>query len=300
MKKNLTLFALGLFGLYACQDETTVDPVQFEEPLTFTVSEDESNSVLLEKPIFSQTGTTDTITYCGETSSYDMLGAGRYDTGQFTLANDEEFLYITMTAENNWRFWWAKVYVGDCVAMPIDSHGNPIVGDFNLDPYDATSAYNTEIKFKVPIADISDETCIAAYAPMYKQYYGYLYFVNSWAHGEYEFEGNRTDFFTRYKVGVCEQVEEEINECGNLNVLSSFVSTVEFEEINSFEGNVNYILTDLAGDTQFTSGVAAFGRGVASVDIDVQLPAADTYRFVFSFPDGDCAEDVFIDQFIDG
>ncbi len=86
---------------------------------------------------------------CGTETTVDLIAGQIIDIGSIEIANTQDSLYITITAEGSWWISAAHVYVGSLNDIPLTSNGNPRVGNF---PYqDAFNPLTKTTQFRVPL-----------------------------------------------------------------------------------------------------------------------------------------------------
>lgn len=96
-----------------------------------------------------------------------LIAGQHINSGTVTVTNDASFIYVTYTAENGYLLTQTHLFVGNCAAVPVNSQGNPVPGQF---PYGSNHNYATSFTYAVPISAISAGNCgcIAAHAVVVK------------------------------------------------------------------------------------------------------------------------------------
>lgn len=72
---------------------------------------------------------------CGDVLQEDLIAGQHYLAGTVSIFNDEDSLYIVLSAADDWFFNETHLYVGDFSGLPTNPSGNPQIGQF---PYNTT------------------------------------------------------------------------------------------------------------------------------------------------------------------
>jgi hypothetical protein len=96
-----------------------------------------------------------------------LIAGQTMNSGNVTVTNDANFIYVTYNTANGWLLTQTHLYVGDCALIPVNGPGNPVPGQF---PYASSHANITSYTYQIPIAKIPAGGCgcIAAHAVVVK------------------------------------------------------------------------------------------------------------------------------------
>ncbi|WP_395043220.1 hypothetical protein [Flavobacterium sp.] len=98
------------------------------------------------------------------------INAGQnYLSGNVTIGNNSDFLYVDYNANENWHFTELHLYVGPLSGVP-QKNGNPIPGQF---PYKVTfNQLTSNYTFEIPMANVQKDAngcfVVAAHSSMRK------------------------------------------------------------------------------------------------------------------------------------
>ncbi len=118
---------------------------------------------IVNGPLKVKSGNTE---YCGTPLTVDLLAGQTIVSGNVTVANDEENLYVTYSTQNGWLLSQIHLYVGANEGLPVNKAGNPTIGQF---PYKvAFNPYVTTYTYTLPLSSFPDVMTIAAHAVVVK------------------------------------------------------------------------------------------------------------------------------------
>lgn len=162
MKKLVTLVLAGVMLILAgCQKETELIPS-------------------------SKTAKCATITYCGS-KTVNLIANQYTNIGTVLVGNDADNLYVTYTATAaNWYLTQMHLFVGDYNAIPKNSSGKPVPGQY---PYAVTfNNYNCvkTYTFTIPLSNLPQCFTVSAHAAVIKKSGGYVCSsATAWGQGTY-------------------------------------------------------------------------------------------------------------------
>jgi hypothetical protein len=157
MKLNLYASLVFFMAITIVSCEKNQDQAFQNQPNTPTTNS-QNNNIILGRTVGGDE--------CPETTT--QLTAGQFfNAGNVVVTNDDEFIYVTYNTANGYLLTQTHLYVGGCVAIPVNNQGNPVPGQF---PYQATHNYATTYTYQVPIAKIPAGSCgcIAAHSAVVK------------------------------------------------------------------------------------------------------------------------------------
>ena len=106
------------------------------------------------------------VTYCGETTTVNLIAGQHTQSGNVFVGNDGTNLYVTYTGTDGWRIKELHLYAGPCDAIPVTKSGNPSPGQFpNKVTFSGTGV--TSYTFTIPLSNFSacaPDICVAAHA----------------------------------------------------------------------------------------------------------------------------------------
>ncbi|MFO8000115.1 MAG: hypothetical protein R6U46_02655 [Marinilabilia sp.] len=102
---------------------------------------------------------TENMEVCGE-STFNFWAGQNINAGEIKVSNDEENLYVTYHAEDEWELTEAHLFVGHIDELPRTKKGNPIPGQFPYSVEDLPEG-TTQYTFVIELADLPDEECLA-------------------------------------------------------------------------------------------------------------------------------------------
>lgn len=108
------------------------------------------------------------VEYCGEPEVVTLWAGQTIDAGTVTVANDENYLYVTFTTANGWLLSETHLHVAASLeGIPQTNKGNPKIGNFAYqtthNPY-ATEFTYTIAKADLPLDENNSTLVIAAHA----------------------------------------------------------------------------------------------------------------------------------------
>jgi len=203
-----------------CQDENDLFRQEMNDQLGDQLTLSGSNSKMID-PIEEE------FEYCGTAIEKDLIAGRKFMVGNLEVGNDDEYIYLTFTALDNWAFSEIHVYVGSKDNLPIGNGKNPKIGKFpfvdSIDPIESVLKYKilqseleeyieeeepVMIVAQAVVQDIDDElNCKTAFA--------------QWDE-EYQFSGARWGGGFLYEFVECEEG-------------SSAETTTEDEEVTNGE-----------------------------------------------------------------
>lgn len=104
---------------------------------------------------------------CGQSTIVNLIAGQNTIAGNVTVANDNNYVYVTYNTTNGWKIGAVHLYVGKCNLIPRTSKGNPIPGQF---PYKRSfsSSGVTTTTFKILKSCLDSCFCVAAHAEVFK------------------------------------------------------------------------------------------------------------------------------------
>lgn len=144
----LSILALLIFSA-SCSKDTELEDIIEAKTLSFTVTEE-----VVDPLAKGLAGTTCAIS--------TIVADGQYMIGEVAVESDADNLYIIYNSRSNWVIDRTNLYVGDCLAIPSYSSGNPRLSSF---PYKGVHAFGTtKVVYSIPLTDIEDCFCIVAHS----------------------------------------------------------------------------------------------------------------------------------------
>jgi hypothetical protein len=103
---------------------------------------------------------------CAPTTA-TLLAGQTINSGQVSVRNDADFIYVTYQTANGYTLTETHLYVGDCATIPVNNPGNPIPGQF---PYQGSHSNTTSYTYQIPISVLNGASCgcVAAHAVVQK------------------------------------------------------------------------------------------------------------------------------------
>jgi hypothetical protein len=150
------------------------------------------------------------IEYCGTPTDVTLYAGQTIESGTVTIANDEDNLYVTFTAENGWLLSETHLHVATSLAeIPQTKKGNPQIGKFKYssnhnDPIQSHT-YTISLMDYEWEADGSTELAIAAHAVVVQLDSGGNVVENEtgWGDGD-GFPGKNWAMYIEYTLQTCD------------------------------------------------------------------------------------------------
>lgn len=102
-----------------------------------------------------------------EEKTVPLMAGQSIQAGTVTIANDDDFIYVTYTTTGGWVLTKTHLFVGACTAIPVNNGGNAVPGQF---PYKTTHSNVTSYTYTLPVSAIGINVCgcMAAHANVKK------------------------------------------------------------------------------------------------------------------------------------
>lgn len=138
-----------------------------------------------------------------EVESFPFFGGQTIETGQLTVTNDDDSLYISYDMENGWIASTTHLFVGNLEDLPVNGSNTPIPGHF---PYTIENTdLSEEIHFSIPLEDVDDCYVIAAHAELILIQSGTIIQEETgWSFGTQFPNTNRWGWYSEYCTQSCE------------------------------------------------------------------------------------------------
>lgn len=135
-----------------------------------------------------------------EPVSFDLFAGQTNLIGELIVTNDDEFLYVTYTANEGELFNETHLYVGSLEGLPVNKQNTPVPGKF---PYKSTHEGGVmEFTYTIPLADLGDCYIIAAHAAMNSG-------ETAWSYGTKFPNTNRWGWYSEYCTQYCPPVNNQ-------------------------------------------------------------------------------------------
>ena len=149
---------------------------------------------------------------CEDQTSVDLIAGQHTDSGDVTVSNDEDTLYVTYSTQDGWELDEVHLHVAcDVADIPQSKRGNPIPGRFD---YKAEGLSGTEYSFAIPLEDIEclaecgEDLVIAAHASVVNDDGTSTQQETAWGDGE-DFDGANWAMWFSHEVECCDEPPEE-------------------------------------------------------------------------------------------
>lgn len=190
----IALCATALLTFSCSSEQTETDPLT-EQNVSFFINEMDTTGLI--KPKLE----TDTCT------EIDLIAGQYYDAGSVIVTEDEQYLYITYTAENNWKIKATHMYAGVCDDIPQTRSGNPKVGvfDYGTEHSEGTN----EVVYAIEKEFFDECFCVAAHAEvvLVDESGNVIQEETAWGEGP-QFDGNSWAMYREFCQSGCTLDEE--------------------------------------------------------------------------------------------
>lgn len=136
---------------------------------------------------------------------YEYYGGQNILTGNLTVTNDDQNLYVTFNFSGGWVAGQTHLYVGDASGIPVNGANTPIPGQF---PYSVS--HNPAVDsytYIIPLSDLNDNCiAIAAHAELllFDEDGNLIQEETGWSFGTEFPNTNRWGWFSEYCIQICE------------------------------------------------------------------------------------------------
>jgi hypothetical protein len=134
--------------------------------------------------------------------SYDLIAKRNVDVGDLVITNDEEFLYVTYSLEDDWYVRSARMFIGDVNDMPINRGGNPIIGHFPIKEH--FNCETSSFTYTFELSELPECYVIAVHSSVKKIVNGQRVFTSGcWSYGTKFNPRKRWGWYSEYCTQYC-------------------------------------------------------------------------------------------------
>lgn len=144
---------------------------------------------------------------CGTPEVADFMAGQNILAGSVTVANDEEFVYVTFSTIDGWVLGKTHLFVGGYAYLPVNKKSNPKIGKFP--DQNSHDPYVTEFTYQYLMDDLVDCFVIAAHAEVHliDETGEIIQSETAWADGEeFNESGSWATYFEYCMQECCEKV----------------------------------------------------------------------------------------------
>lgn len=106
----------------------------------------------------------DASLYCGGITTVNLIAGQHFLMGTLSYANDNDNLYVTYTANEDWYMSEVHLYVGSLAGAPKSGGGTPSPGRFPMKQTFSKTNLAQEVTWTIPLSQVGFEFIIAAHA----------------------------------------------------------------------------------------------------------------------------------------
>lgn len=128
----------------------------------FVSCDDNISEVTPRATGFNAVTATQTISYCGTTIISELMAGENLLVGNVTVSSDENNLYVTFTAVDEFMFSNTSFYFTTCDDLPVDKIAAPITNQPPLD--ESHSPKVSSYTYTVPLSRVPGCVCLVARA----------------------------------------------------------------------------------------------------------------------------------------